>query len=82
MSHVSRLQANELVGKHVYALRRDGSVVQGKLVRLSGNELMLEPTDGKAHTKAILPLALFDLLALSTVPFGFGFGFPFGGFWW
>jgi hypothetical protein len=80
MSHVSRLQAKQLVGKHVYAVRRDGSVVQGKLDRLIGNELILEPTDGKARTKAILPLALFDLLALSTVPFGFGF--PFGGFWW
>lgn len=87
MSHVSRSQANELVGKEIYALRRDGSVVKGKLVRVKGNELILAPTDGKARTKAILPLALFDILAISTLPFaGFGFGgiggFGFPGFWW
>ncbi|MBW5447003.1 50S ribosomal protein L33 [Cohnella sp. CFH 77786] len=87
MSHVSRSQVKELVGKEIYAVRRDGSVVKGKLVRVSGNELYLAPTDGKAHTNAILPLALFDLLAIGTLPFaGFGFGgfggFGFPGFWW
>jgi hypothetical protein len=89
MSTVSRSQAQALVGQRICALKRDGSVVHGRLVRIRGDELILEPLDGKARTKAILPLALFDLLAIGTLPFaGFGFGgfgFPyggFGGFWW
>lgn len=81
MSHVSRSQAKELIGKHIYALRRDGRIVQGKLVRVRENELIIEPSDGKARTSAILPLVLFDLLAIGTVPFG-GFGYGFDGFWW
>lgn len=85
MSRVTRAQAQKLVGKNVYAVRKDGSVVSGKLVRISGNKLMLEQPKGKnVRTKAILPLVLFDLLAIGTVPFGFGGGFggfgPYGGF--
>ncbi|MBB6633644.1 50S ribosomal protein L33 [Cohnella thailandensis] len=90
MSQVTREQAAKLVGKTIYAKRKDGSVVSGKLVRLSGNELILEvPTGKKARTKAIIPLVLFDLLAIGTTPFGFG-GFGgwggyngfYGGGWW
>lgn len=80
MSRVTRAQAQKLVGKNVYAVRKDGSVVSGKLVRISGNKLMLEQPKGKnVRTKAILPLVLFDLLAIGTVPFGFGGFGPFGG---
>lgn len=78
MSHVSRSRAHQLIGQEIYALKRDGTVVRGRLVRVSGDELILEPTDGKAHTKLFLPLVLFDLLAIGTLPFG---GFD-GGFWW
>jgi hypothetical protein len=82
MSHVSRSQAKELVGQQVYALRSDGTVVKGRLVKVRGNELFLEPSDGKARTKAFIPLVLFDLLAIGTSPFAFGFGgFGFDGFW-
>ncbi|MGG1312662.1 hypothetical protein [Cohnella laeviribosi] len=83
MSRVTREQALKLVGRYVYAMRKDGSVVSGKLVRVSGNKLVLEKPKGKAvHTKAFIPLVLFDLLAIGTQPFGFGgFGpFGFGGF--
>jgi hypothetical protein len=80
MSHVSRSQAQELIGHKVYALRKDGSVVSGRLVRVKGDQLSIEMTDGKARTKAFLPLVLFDLLAIGTSPFGFGGGFGFGGF--
>jgi hypothetical protein len=76
MSHVTHAQAEELLGHKVYALRKDGTVVSGRLVRVNGNELSIEAWDGKARTKAILPLVLFDLLAIGTSPFGFG------GFWW
>ncbi|MDB4866402.1 MAG: hypothetical protein JWR03_735 [Cohnella sp.] len=90
MPHVSRSQARELVGKYIYAVRQDGTVVQGRLVSVDGNELIMEPTDGKARVKAILPLVLFDLLAIGTLPFGYGYGYGYGfggyggydGFFW
>ena len=80
---VTRDQARKLVGKKIYALRKDGSVVSGKLVAIRGNRLVLEqPRGKKARVKGILPLALFDLLAIGESPYGFGgFGGPFyGGF--
>jgi hypothetical protein len=84
MSHVTRAHAQKLVGKQIYAVRKDGSVVSGKLARISGNQLVLEQTKvKKVHTKAIFPLVLFDLLAIGTFDGGFGFG-GFDGFggWW
>ncbi|THF73162.1 50S ribosomal protein L33 [Cohnella fermenti] len=80
MAQVTREQVVRLVGKTVYAKRKDGSVVSGKLVRISGNKLILEASGGKkARTKAIIPLVLFDLLAIGTTPYGWGGG-GFGGF--
>jgi hypothetical protein len=86
MSRVTRAHAQKLVGKQIYAVRKDGLVVSGKLVRISGNQLVLEQPKGKKlHTKAIIPLVLFDLLAIGTFDRGFGFGFDdfdgFGGWW-
>ncbi|MDB4867648.1 MAG: hypothetical protein JWR03_1981 [Cohnella sp.] len=83
MSHVTRSQAQELIGQQIYAVRKDGTVVKGKLVQVDGDQLSLQPMDGnKAQTKAFIPLVLFDLLAIGTSPFGFGFGgFGFDGFW-
>ncbi|MFC4601689.1 hypothetical protein [Cohnella hongkongensis] len=88
MAHVTRSQAQKLVGKQVYAVRRDGSIATGKLIRVAGNQLFLQqPRGRKARTSAILPLVLFDVLALGTVAGGFGWG-GFGGFggfgggWW
>ncbi|MFD0697663.1 hypothetical protein ACFQZT_26660 [Paenibacillus sp. GCM10027628] len=83
-----------MVGKQIIALKRDGTSVSGKLVRISGNTLIVAPQKGKkVQVKAIIPLVLFDLLAIGTEPFAFGGfgGFPFGGgfggfgrpgFWW
>ncbi|MBD8498761.1 50S ribosomal protein L33 [Paenibacillus arenosi] len=81
MQHVTKSQAEKLIGQHIYAVRQDGKVVSGKLVRISGNELVLTPADGKARTRCfLLPLILFDLLAIGTLGCGGGFGFgPFGG---
>ena len=80
MSRVTSAQARKLIGRNVYAVRKDGSVVSGKLVRISGNRLMLEAPKGKTvRTKAIIPLVLFDILAIGTSPFGFGGFGPFGG---
>lgn len=84
MQTIQRKDVLPLVGKTIYAIKKDGSRVSGKLVRISGSKLILEQAKGKARTKAILPLVLFDLLAIGTRPFGFGFGgfdgFGFGGF--
>jgi len=90
MARVTKAQAQQLVGKHIYAVRKDRSVVYGKLVAIKGNSLVLERRSGKkVQTKAfIAPLVLFDLLAIGTAPFyggfGYGPGFGFGGFggWW
>ncbi len=77
MQNVSKQAARKLVGKSIYAVRSDGSVVTGKLVRVHNNKLVLAPLKrdkGKVvQTKAILPLVLFDLLAIGTL-WGGGFG--------
>jgi len=74
---VTKEQARKLVGRKIYALRKDGSIVSGKLVAIRGNRLVLErPRGKKAQVKAILPLVLFDLLAIGASPYEFG---PFGG---
>lgn len=87
MRKVSREQARKLVGKSIYAVRKDGSVVTGKLLRLHGNKLVLSSrrsAKGKVQTKAfLLPLVLFDLLVIGTLPFwggGYGYGGGYGGY--
>lgn len=90
-NNVSRAQVRKLVGKSIYAMRKDGSVVSGRLVALRGNRLILSTSKGKGSkgkkvkTKAFFlwPLLLFDLLAIGTLPFwggGFGYGGGFGGY--
>jgi hypothetical protein len=80
MRSVTKREASKLIGKHVYAVRKDGSMVTGKLVRIQGTKLHIQPSSKgkKVSTKAILPLVLFDLLAIGTGPFGYGYG---GGFY-
>ncbi|MBT2762638.1 hypothetical protein [Paenibacillus sp. ISL-20] len=74
---VSKAKVKSYVGKQIVAYKKDGTMVTGKLVRVSGNRLFVEPaTKGKkVKTKAILPLALFDLLAIGTAPYAYGGGF-------
>lgn len=78
---VNAKEAKKWIGQEIVAVRKDGTQVAGKLVSISGNKLILEPLGGKeAGTRAILPLVLFDLLAIGTLPFaGGGFGGPYGG---
>lgn len=79
-SSVTRTQAKQLVGKQIVAMKKDGSRVTGKLLRISGNKLILQRNKGKkVHTKAIIPLVLFDLLAIGTAPYVYG-GYPGGGY--
>ena len=77
---ISKEKAASLAGKRVYAHKRDGTVVSGKLVRVQGNRIYLQQSAGKkVKTKAILPLALFDLLAIGTSPYVYGL-YPYGGY--
>lgn len=71
---VTRKQVEKLVGKVIFATRKDGSQVSGKLIRISGNRLVLQPNrKKKVNTKAIIPLVLFDLLAVGTAPYAYGY---------
>ncbi|WP_284643911.1 hypothetical protein [Paenibacillus silviterrae] len=77
---VRKKDVKKLVGKHIYAVRKDGSVVEGKLVRVSGGKLFVAQRKGKqAKTSAIAPLVLFDLLAIGTAPYAYG-GYGYGGY--
>jgi hypothetical protein len=84
MQRVSKEQARKLIGKKVYAVRKDGSIATGKLVKIHENKLYLRPIGsdkGKTvQTKAVLPLVLFDLLAIGTLPYAYG-GYPGYGFY-
>lgn len=52
----------------------------GKLLRISGNRLILQRVSGKkVQTKALIPLVLFDLLAIGTAPYAGGYGPGYGG---
>lgn len=79
---VRKKDVQKLIGKTVYAMKKDGTQVSGKLVRVSGNRIVLAPQKGKqVKTSALVPLVLFDLLAIGTSPYG-GFygGYPYGGY--
>ena len=80
---VTRDEAMKLIGKNIVAIKKDGTRVTGKLLKVSGNKLVLKRLNGKkVRTKAILPLVLFDLLAIATLPYamegGPGFGPGYG----
>jgi hypothetical protein len=78
---VRKKDVEKLLGKHIYAMKKDGSLVEGKLVRISGGKLFLAPKKGKqVKTSAIVPLVLFDLLAIGTAPYAYGYGGGFGGY--
>ncbi len=89
---VTKKQAYKLIGQQVYALKKDGSVASGKLLSIKGTRVILVQEKGKhVRTKAILPLALFDLLAIGTSPFvggfgyspyGYGYGYGYPGYFW
>lgn len=78
--------ARRLVGKNIYAINKKGAVITGKLLKISANTLYVQVKrrhkgTKKVHTSAILPLVLFDLLAVGGAsPYGYGAGpYGFGG---
>ncbi|MEB3102422.1 hypothetical protein [Ferviditalea candida] len=84
----NRNEIRQLVGKKIYAVKKDGSVVTGTLQELKGNRLVLNGEGESAQTQAFTPLVLYDLLAIGLYAnpgfggfggFGGGFGYPF--FW-
>jgi hypothetical protein len=78
-STVSKAQVRKLIGKPIYAVKKDGAKVSGILRGIRGNELILElPKNKKVKTKAIIPLVLFDLLAVGTYSGGYGGYSPYG----
>ncbi len=71
-------QIKSLIGKKVYVTKKDGTTVTGKLRQVKGDTLTLTPLrSNKVQTKAILPLVLFDLLAIGTAPYAYG---PYGAY--
>ncbi|SDF84681.1 hypothetical protein SAMN04488542_11870 [Fontibacillus panacisegetis] len=77
---VTKREAQKWLGKSITAYKKDGSIVTGKLVKISGNRLIVRQSSGKkVKTKAIIPLVLFDLLAIGTAPYGYGYGGGYGG---
>ncbi|GAA4828837.1 hypothetical protein GCM10023310_02210 [Paenibacillus vulneris] len=86
---VSKKDVQQFIGQTIYAVKKDGTTVSGKLVRISGNKIILAPEQGKeVTTSALAPLVLFDLLAIGTAPYAYGggfygggFGYPYGGFY-
>jgi hypothetical protein len=77
---VTKKQVMKLVGKNIVAVKKDGTKVVGKLLRVSGNRLVLQRISGrKVQTKALIPLVLFDLLAVGTAPYAYGGGYGYGG---
>lgn len=84
-SALTKATVKPFIGKYVYGIKKDGSRVEGKLVRIKGNLLFLAPKTKKGvQTKAfIAPLVLFDLLAIGTAPYygygGYG-GYGYGGY--
>lgn len=74
-------EARKLIGKQVYCLKKDGTVASGKLVKVSGGRLHLaQPKGKKVRTQAVLPLVLFDLLAIGTSPYAYGYPGYYGGY--
>jgi hypothetical protein len=80
--NVSEYEAKQLIGQTIYATRRDGTVVVGRLVRVDDHTLYVETVGNKSsgvQTRAILPLILFDLLAIGLFAGGGWGGFGGGG---
>ena len=72
---ISKQQISKYRGKKIYAVKKDGTVVTGTLAQIQGNRLIFKPEKGKnVQTKALIPLVLFDLLAVGLYSGYGGYG--------
>lgn len=46
---VTRDEAMKLIGKNIVAIKKDGTRVTGKLLKVSGNKLVLKRLNGKKY---------------------------------
>jgi hypothetical protein len=79
----NRKAITKLTGRTIYVINKNGVRLSGKLIKVSGSKIYLQPTRiGKklVQTKAIIPLVLFDLLAVGTSPYGYGGYGGYGGY--
>ncbi|PZD94610.1 hypothetical protein DNH61_16740 [Paenibacillus sambharensis] len=78
MAKVTLKQVRGLVGKDIVAVLSSGARVSGRLERVSRGRLYVRPAGKgkKVRVKAILPLLLYDLLAVGGAqPYtGAGYG--------
>jgi nitrate reductase NapE component len=75
-SCLCKKKIKKLVGKSVVAIKKDGTKVTGKLVKIKGSQVYIKPKNSKkVSTKALLPLVLFDLLAIGRPG---AYGYPAG----
>lgn len=79
---VSKKQISKYYGKKIYAVKKDGTIVTGTVTQIRGNRVILtQYRQGKGKTvkaKFLIPLLLFDLLAIGLFA-GFGGVGGFGG---
>ncbi len=71
---ISHERMKSLVGKSVFAIRRDGSRVEGTLVGIQNGQLMLQskPVAKKMSvSNIVMPLVLYDLLVIGLLNSGY-----------
>ena len=79
--NITRTALINQLGKEVCIVKNNGRLLNGKLVKVKGNRLFLQQkyADGKkARTSALVPLVLFDLLAVEQAQGPFGPYGPYG----
>lgn len=90
-------QVRALLGRNIRCSMKNGCSIVGKLEKVQGGKIYVRPCAGgkSVRTKALLPLALFDVAALGAAgAYGYGPGYapygaygpygpysPYGNFW-
>jgi hypothetical protein len=80
---VNQKALKKLTGRTIYVINNKGVRLAGKLVKANSKKLYLQPTrigNKSVKTSAIIPLVLFDLLAVGTAPYGYGGFGDYGGY--
>ena len=78
---IKKTELKKLTGRIIYTINKKAMRISGKLVRISGNKLYIRPAsinNKQVQINAIIPLVLFDLLAIGTSPYGYGYPYGYG----